>query len=83
MQAETRENSLENWKLERQSPVLVKRIGEESPAVKNIEQQTKDLIERNDKLSSRHRSWNQWGMSCLKLRLRLGLRFLQCKYIYM
>ena len=51
MQAETRENSLEIWKLERQSPVLVKSIGEESPAVKNIEQQTKDLIERNDKLS--------------------------------
>ena len=51
MQAETRENSLEIWKLERQSPVLVNSIGEESPAVKNIEQQTKDLIERNDKLS--------------------------------
>ena len=51
MQAETRENSLEIWKLQRQSPVLVKSIGEESPAVKNIEQQTKDLIERNDKLS--------------------------------
>jgi hypothetical protein len=51
MQAETRENSLEIWKLERQSPVLVKSIGEESPAVKDIEQQTKDLIERNDKLS--------------------------------
>ena len=51
MQAETRENSLEIWKLERQSLVLVKSIGEESPAVKNIEQQTKDLIERNDKLS--------------------------------
>jgi hypothetical protein len=51
MQAETRENSSEIWKLERQSPVLVKSIGEESPAVKNIEQQTKDLIERNDKLS--------------------------------
>jgi hypothetical protein len=51
MQAETRENSLEIWKLERQSPVLVKSIGDESPAVKNIEQQTKDLIERNDKLS--------------------------------
>jgi hypothetical protein len=42
---------LEIWKLERQSPVLVKSIGDESPAVKNIEQQTKDLIERNDKLS--------------------------------
>ena len=51
MQAETRENSLEIWKLERQSPVLVKSIGDESPAVKNIEQQTKDLFERNDKLS--------------------------------
>ena len=51
MQAETRENSLEIWKLQRQSPVLVKSIGDESPAVKNIEQQTKDLIERNDKLS--------------------------------
>jgi hypothetical protein len=51
MKAETRENSLEIWKLERQSPVLVKSIGEESPAVKYIEQQTKDLIERNDKLS--------------------------------
>jgi hypothetical protein len=51
MQAEIRENSLEIWKLQRQSPVLVKSIGDESPAVKNIEQQTKDLIERNDKLS--------------------------------
>ena len=51
MQEETRENSLGIWKLERQSPVLVKSIGDESPAVKNIEQQTKDLIERNDKLS--------------------------------
>jgi hypothetical protein len=29
----------------------VKSTGEESPAVKNIKQQTKDLIERNDKLS--------------------------------
>jgi hypothetical protein len=43
----------------------VKSTGEESPAVKNIKQQTKDLIEHNDKLSQEIVGIN--GMSCLKL----------------
>ena len=51
MQDETRENSLEIWRVQRQSTVLVKSIGEDAPASKNIEQQTKDLLKRNDKLS--------------------------------
>ncbi len=51
MQEETRENSLDIWKLQQQSSVLVKSIGEDAPASKNIEQQTKKLVERNDKLS--------------------------------
>ena len=51
MQDETRENSLEIWRVQRQSTVLVKSIGDDAPASKNIEQQTKDLLKRNDKLS--------------------------------
>ena len=51
MQAETRENSLEIWKLQRQSSVLTKSIGEDVPVAKIVEQQTQDLVERNEKLS--------------------------------
>lgn len=51
MQAEARENSLDIWKLQRQSDLLIKSIGEDTAASKNIKQQTNDLTERNDKLS--------------------------------
>ena len=51
MQGETRENSLEIWKVQRQSTVLVNSIGGDAPASKNVEQETKDLVERNEKLS--------------------------------
>ena len=51
MQGDTRENSLEIWKLQRQSSAVVKSIGEDAQASKNIEEQTKNLIERNNRLS--------------------------------
>ena len=51
MRAETRENSLEIWEVQRQSSVLTKSIGEDAPVTKIIEQQTADLAERNEKLS--------------------------------
>ena len=52
MQAENRENSLEIWKLQRQSTVLMKSLGEDAAASESIEQETKDLVERNNKLSA-------------------------------
>ncbi|XP_028414728.1 nuclear anchorage protein 1-like isoform X2 [Dendronephthya gigantea] len=51
MQAETRENSLDIWKLQQESSALTKNIGEEAPSSKNIQKHTNDLVERNRKLS--------------------------------
>ena len=51
MQGETRENSLEIWKVQQQSSTLTKSIGEDVPSSKSIERHKNDLTERKRKLS--------------------------------